>query len=361
MLGYYFEKRRNIIIAISQAALGIGFFLASPVALAALNTFGLKGIFIFLGSLYAQICVVAVICKPSAIEQRIMGKNIPDYELEVVSVEELKPLNENGYKVDISRDRNKHESSPDAIQERRISDKINGIKHFDPKLNGLKAIEATNGAVPHRSVEILYEMNGHISVEKAFLSVNKHSNGHGPPAVTSSCIDIPRNPKIVQPKITSSCHDIPRNGFSRLNGKLNSSIDSRVFWSNGMLSNMAASNAFLHEVYPIRDKGDDFYPQLSGTRLWIWRVLNGMCNIHLFKNVPFMLFLVSTMTWNFTLSICVMHLPNYMVLNGSGDFEVAVIMTCFSFCNFAGRFIGKSEWCGYPIIVIIPLLLDASF
>ena len=341
MLGYYFEKRRNIIIAISQAALGIGFFLASPVALAALNTFGLKGVFIFLGSAYAQICVIAVICKPSAIERRIMGKNIPEYELEIVSIDEIKPLNET--KLDILRDRDKHESRPNAMQDGRISEKNNGVKHFDPKLNGLKAIEATNGAVPHRSVEILYEMNGHVSVEKVFLNGSKHSNGHGPPAVTTSCIDIPRSQKIVQPKITSSCHDIPRNGKlnGSIDGKLNGSIDSRVFWSNGLLSNMAASNAFLHEFYPIQDK-EKFYPQLSGTRLWIWRILNGMCNKHLFRNTSFMLFLVSTITWNFTLSICVMHLPNYMVLNGSGDFQVAAIMTCFSFCNFAGRFIGKS-------------------
>ena len=263
-----------------------------------------------------------------------MGKHKPDYELEIVNVEEIEPLAET--KHDIFRERDKTENNPDTLLDKRISEKVNGTKTFDPKINGLKAIEATNGEVPHliRSVEILYEINGHVTVEKSLLNVSKGAHRHGPPIVTTSCIDIPRSQKTIQPKVTSSCLDIPKNG------NVNGSIDSRVFWSNGLLSNMAASNGFLHQFYPMQDK-EEFYPQVAGGRLLIWRILNGLCNIHLFRNASFMLFLVSTMTWNFTLSICVMHLPNYMVLNGSGDFQVAAIMTCFSFCNFAGRFIGK--------------------
>lgn len=302
MLGYYFEQRRNIVIAISQAALGVGFFLASPVALATLNTFGLRGTFVVLGAAYAQICVIAMICKPSSIEQRIMGKNKPNYELEIVKIEEIKPEDETKLQL---LENDKNEERPKLVLDKRISDRI----------NGLKPIEYKNGIGLHHSIEIIYEMNGHLKVDRPVVNGCNGIKAHEVPKVTTSCLDIPRT------------------------GKPVGTIDARVFWSNGHLSNMAASNGFLQELFPIKPTEEN-YVQAASNTLWIWRLVNGMCNIHLFKNVPFMMFLLSTMTWNFTLSMCAMHLPNYMVLKGSSDFEVAAIMTCFSFSNFAGRFIG---------------------
>lgn len=332
VLGYYFEKRRNIIIAISQAALGIGFFLASPVALAALNKFGLQGIFIILGSAYAQICVIAVICKPSSIEQRIMGRHKTEYELEIVNVEEIKPLDKHKH---VLMENYKNTEMDDMLLDKRISDMENVFESRHINGNRLKTLAATGDNQLNGSTEITYEINGHLTVEYPLIKVCNGIGRHEPPLVTTSCSDIPRSPKSIQRKAVSSCLDIPRRTLPTKNF-----IDNRVFWSNGHLSNIAASNGFLHELFQI-DKSEEFSTQLSGNRLWIWRVLNGICNVHLFKNTSFILFLISTMTWNFTLSICVMHLPNYMVLKGSGDFEVAAIMTCFSFCNFAGRFIGK--------------------
>ena len=232
-----------------------------------------------------------------------MSKHKPEYELEIISVEEIKPdtetkrhLLEPDTKEDLSK----------LLMKNRISETVNGVI---PARYG-------NGHGYHGSVEIVYEMNGHATVGKP--RVNKCNGIHGNE----------------QPKVTTSCIDIQGAG------KTNGFIDSRVFWSNGHLSNIAASNGFLHELFSIKTNGDSF-AQSPGRSVWVSRLLNGMCNIHLFKNACFMLFLLSTMTWNFTLSMCAMHLPNYMVLKGSSDFEVAAIMTSLSFSNFAGRFIGK--------------------
>ena len=68
---------------------------------------------------------------------------------------------------------------------------------------------------------------------------------------------------------------------------------------------------------------------------------NRIWNFHLFNNRPFILFLFSTLSWNFTLSVCVMHLPNYMIVKGANGVAVSAIMTCFSASNLAGRFIGE--------------------
>ena len=293
-------------IAISQAALGVGFFLASPVTLACLKAYGLHGFFVILGSAYAQICVIAMLCKPSSIEKRIMSRHKPEYELEIVSIEEVHPTNDTKQHLLEPDKKDSMENISKLLMKNRISEQINGLK---PPIH-------CNGNAYHGSVEIVYEMNGQASVVKS--SINK-PNG-------LQCN--------VRQNVTSSCIDIQRAGKSY------GAIDSRVFWSNGHLSNIAASNGFLHELFSIPND-ESKYTQVPGRPLWISRLVNGLCNIHLFQNPSFMLFLLSTMTWNFTLSMCAMHLPNYMVIKGSSDFEVAAIMTCLSFSNFLGRFIGK--------------------
>ena len=56
---------------------GLSLFIASPLAFALLKEFGLSGTFLILAGLNAQICVVAMICKPSTIEKNLkMTKHI---------------------------------------------------------------------------------------------------------------------------------------------------------------------------------------------------------------------------------------------------------------------------------------------
>ncbi|KAH3807836.1 hypothetical protein DPMN_136184 [Dreissena polymorpha] len=59
----------------------------------------------------------------------------------------------------------------------------------------------------------------------------------------------------------------------------------------------------------------------------------------LLLNAPFMLYLFSTTAWNFMLSVCLMHLPNFMLTKGKSDVDVTLIMTIFGICNTSGRFI----------------------
>ena len=68
--------------------------------------------------------------------------------------------------------------------------------------------------------------------------------------------------------------------------------------------------------------------------------LNNLFHIEMMTDFKFVMFLLSTFTWNFMLAICQMHLPNYMLLRGSGPREVTAIMTLFGACNTIGRFLG---------------------
>ncbi|XP_052783268.1 monocarboxylate transporter 9-like [Mya arenaria] len=70
VLVYYFERRRNIVLILSQAVIGIAMFLASPLALWLLDEYGLKGTFLIIAGFCAHLCVCAVICKPSVKEAK---------------------------------------------------------------------------------------------------------------------------------------------------------------------------------------------------------------------------------------------------------------------------------------------------
>ena len=166
VLVYYFEKRRNTVISLSTAIIGLGMLLASPMALAVLETYGLSGSFLILSGFNANICVAGMICRPNSVERRIFKKfrNVPMY----------------------SKDTN-NKSNSSAMQ----------------------------------------------------------------------------------------C-------FRRI------------------------SSAF---------------------------------RIGIMRNEAFTAFMFSTLTWNLTLSVFLMHLPNYMVTQGASGFEISVIMTCFTGGNTVGRFL----------------------
>ncbi|WAR28859.1 hypothetical protein MAR_014563 [Mya arenaria] len=68
VLVYYFERRRNIVLTLSQAVRGIARFMASPLALCLLKQYGLKGTFLMIAGICAHLCVCAMICKPSVKE-----------------------------------------------------------------------------------------------------------------------------------------------------------------------------------------------------------------------------------------------------------------------------------------------------
>ncbi|XP_060587973.1 monocarboxylate transporter 3-like [Ruditapes philippinarum] len=57
----------------------------------------------------------------------------------------------------------------------------------------------------------------------------------------------------------------------------------------------------------------------------------------LLKNRQLVLFMLSTLSWNFLLSACSLHLPRYMVTRGFGDASVVSVMTVFSISNTLGR------------------------
>ena len=166
-LGYYFHERRNTVISLSMAVIGLGMFIASPLSLYLLNTYGLKGTFMIVGAFTSHVCICGVICKPS--------------------------------------------SSEKAIQQER-------------------------------------------AIEK-----NKRRN------------------------------ERESSNLPFLSNKLKS-IVSRF-------------------------------------------------NINLFRNIPFMLFLVSTVTWNIMQSICLMHLPYYIVTKGFPESSITLIMTVFGVSNTVGRFL----------------------
>ncbi|XP_060562950.1 monocarboxylate transporter 14-like [Ruditapes philippinarum] len=62
----------------------------------------------------------------------------------------------------------------------------------------------------------------------------------------------------------------------------------------------------------------------------------------LIKNVRFILFLLSTSTWNLVLSACSSHLPRYMVTKGLGKDDVITVMTIFSLSNIFGRLLAAT-------------------
>ncbi|KAK3605777.1 hypothetical protein CHS0354_033982 [Potamilus streckersoni] len=59
--------------------------------------------------------------------------------------------------------------------------------------------------------------------------------------------------------------------------------------------------------------------------------------VDVFKNYSFILYLASNVTWNFTLSVCLTHLPNYIMTRGASDSQVGFMMTVFTVSHLIGR------------------------
>ncbi|XP_052784325.1 monocarboxylate transporter 12-like isoform X1 [Mya arenaria] len=71
VLVYYFERRRNIVLTLSQAVIGVAMFLATPIALWLLRAYGLRGTFLMIAGICAHLCVCAMICQPSVKEAKV--------------------------------------------------------------------------------------------------------------------------------------------------------------------------------------------------------------------------------------------------------------------------------------------------
>ena len=63
-------------------------------------------------------------------------------------------------------------------------------------------------------------------------------------------------------------------------------------------------------------------------------------NFSLLLNKAFLCFLVSSFTWNFALLAALMHLPNYLKVNGGTDSDITWLMTSFAIANTIGRLSG---------------------
>ena len=63
-------------------------------------------------------------------------------------------------------------------------------------------------------------------------------------------------------------------------------------------------------------------------------------DVSLLLNKAFLCFLVSTCTWNFALVAALMHLPNYLRVNGGTDSDITLLMTSFAIANIIGRLSG---------------------
>lgn len=67
--------------------------------------------------------------------------------------------------------------------------------------------------------------------------------------------------------------------------------------------------------------------------------LGSVLSIDLLLNIPFLLFLLSTMSWSLMLTICLQHLPNYLFHRGATDAQVSEVMSAFSLSHTLGRFL----------------------
>ncbi|XP_053402336.1 monocarboxylate transporter 9-like isoform X2 [Mercenaria mercenaria] len=64
---------------------------------------------------------------------------------------------------------------------------------------------------------------------------------------------------------------------------------------------------------------------------------SAMLSLRLFKNGSLILFLLSTLAWNFAFSAFSLYLPRYMLTKGFGNMAVVTVMTVFGLCNTLGR------------------------
>ena len=279
VLGYYFHRHRNIVIAISQAVIGVGFFLASPLALIILNRFGLQGTFLILGGINAHLCVVAAICKPSSVEQRIS---------------DTKSQNLMSHR----------QKKADGIEEDVLfpkHDEVNG------KLSASVQIQEceTFCIEPLENIESKMFSKEMLAVS----SSRKEYVGHEQRTFDET-----------EYKGLLVCDKFNDSGISS-----DTETEPVVVFELQERSNSVHIETSL--VKSRKHSGQDLETRRG--------------SLHLIKDIRFVMFLFSTMSWNFTLSMCIMHLPNYMAVRGAGDVDISAIMTCFSASNLAGRFIGE--------------------
>ena len=290
VLGYYFHKRRNIVIAISQAVIGVGFFLASPLAIIIIKNYGVQGTFLILGGINAHLCVIAIVCKPSSVEQQILLRTRNDSSLKhvedkiddetVVKLIETSINNETKLKMD-----------------REISKQYNLIA--DSTCSGNVTNKLKNADIYSETDKACSEMN------KAAVDLQNY---------------LP-NPK----RITTDEEKDQSKLIVYTPGTDKTYEHVELFEIN----NHSMTNIECNQNESIR------FVKLPQS------CASGTCNLQLLKDMPFTMFLFSTLTWNFTLSICIMHLPNYVKIQGADDVAISAIMTCFSASNLAGRFIGR--------------------
>ena len=276
-----------MVIAISQAVIGVGFFIASPLALIILNRFGLQGTFLILGGMNAQLCVISIICKPSSVEKRLLESKLNSaakpYKHDTVEEETefLEEVEHNAIKHMKENVSKNHKSNEDGKSATENVDSING-RRFLP--------------------ETVFNNKNPITEKEQ-----------------SKFDDIEYRDLLVSTKFGSSGVDMDAETEPTVVFEIHEALDNT--YSNGPLNKYRNPNHDDGHVKSIQ-KG-------------------GLFSLHLIKNLRFMMFLCSTMSWNFTLSMCIMHLPNYMTLREASIVEISAIMTCFSASNLAGRFIGE--------------------
>ncbi|XP_045200003.2 monocarboxylate transporter 13-like [Mercenaria mercenaria] len=64
-------------------------------------------------------------------------------------------------------------------------------------------------------------------------------------------------------------------------------------------------------------------------------------DVTLMRNCPYACFLLSISTWNFSLCVAIMHLPNYVSTLGGSNRDIGLLMTSFSIANTIGRLLGS--------------------
>ena len=271
--------------------IGVGFFLASPLALIILNRYGLQGTFLILGGINAHMCVIAIICKPSSVEQRLLDSKLNTaadqynkHDTEEISEEETKFLR---------KDKNSDQlSKKEEMNENQIGNQDGKDAHENDIIqNGATSLIQT--AHCSRKQYVGHKQNKFDEMEYRDLLVSEKCNDSG---------------------ISSDTETEPVVVF-----EIQETLDSPC--SNGTLNQPRSPN------------GDHDLKTRKG----------GSFSLHLVKDIRFIMFLCSSMSWNFTLSMCIMHLPNYMTLRQASMVEISAIMTCFTASNLAGRFIGEFE------------------
>ncbi|KAK3605780.1 hypothetical protein CHS0354_033983 [Potamilus streckersoni] len=74
VVGYYFSKKRNTVLSMLTVCAAFGMFVSTPTTSFFLDKFGMTVTFIALAALQCQICITAVICKPSNLETKCNKK-----------------------------------------------------------------------------------------------------------------------------------------------------------------------------------------------------------------------------------------------------------------------------------------------